>query len=369
MALGDRLDRFQRRHGWLGFPVAVLYKCLDDRATYLAANVTYYVLVSLFPLSLLFVSAAGFFLEGHPEIRSKLITSAAQLLPGIGTQIRRVLTGFKGNAVALAVGAAGTLYGGLGATTSAQCAFNQVYGVPRFRQPNPLVTRVRGLGLLVLIGLFILASTGLGVAAATTNDLSARYGPLPRAGVYVVTFLMDVALFSGAFQLLTAADLRFRNVLAGGVIAAGTWELLQTLGARYIAHLIAHDTAVYGAFGVVVGTIVWIYLEALALMIAAEVNVVHERRLWPRALWGQYVDGVDFTDADRRCYRLYLEAWRFKGSQQVDMEGPPPRQPGARNPRRTAQVRPARRRRRRGRGRPHLTPLGDRPEGGPAERG
>lgn len=323
MVLGDRLDRLQRRHGWLGFPVAVLYKCLDDRATYLAANVTYYVLVSLLPLSLLFVSVAGFFLDGHPKVRSELITAAARDLPGIGFQIRKVLTGFKGNAIALAVGAAGTLYGALGATTSAQCAFNQVYGIPRFEQPNPIVTRVRGLGLLVLLGVFILASTGLGVAAATANGLSARVGPAARAGVYVATFLIDVALFSGAFVLLTACKLFFRDVLAGGVIAAATWELLQTLGARYIAHLISHETALYGTFGVVVAAIAWIYLEALALMVAAEVNVVRERRLWPRALWGQYVDGVDFTDGDRGCYRMYLEAWRFKGSQRVDMEGPP----------------------------------------------
>ena len=335
VAVGNRLDRFQRRHGWLGFPVAVLYKCLDDRATYLAANVTYYVLVSLFPLSLLFVSAAGFFLDGHPKVRSELVTAAARDLPGIGPQIRKALTAFSGSTVALAVGAAGTLYGALGATTSAQCAFNQIYGIPRFEQPNPIVTRVRGLGLLVLLGVFILASTGLAVAAATASGPSSRYGPVPRAGVYIVTFVVDLVLFSGAFKLLTASDLRFRDVLAGGVIAAGAWELLQTLGARYIAHLIGHETAVYGTFGVVVAAIAWIYLEALALMVAAEVNVVRERRLWPRALWGQYVDGVDFTDGDRGCYRMYLQAWRFKGSQRVDMEGPPPRSPGAGRPGRT----------------------------------
>ncbi len=325
----DRLDRFQRRHRWVGFPLTVLYKCLDDRATYLAANVTYYILVSLFPLSLLFLSAAGFFLDGHPSVRAQLISTAVRDLPGIGSQLRTSLKGFTGSGVALGVGAAGTLYGGLGATTSVQCAFNQIYGIMRQDQPNPIVTRLRGLGLLLLLGVFILASTGLAVAAATANGLSARYGTGVHLAVYGVTFAVDVALFSGGFQLLTAGELRFRNVLVGGVIAAVVWELLQTLGAPYIAHLIGHETALYGAFGVVVTAIAWIYLEALALMVSAEVNVVRERRLWPRALMGQFVDGVDFTDGDRACYRIYVEAWRFKHSETVEVDGPPPRRPGA----------------------------------------
>lgn len=342
MSIVGRLDRFQRRHWLVGFPLTVLYKCLDDRATYLAANLTYYVLVSLFPLSLLFLSAAGFFLDGHPSLRAQLISTAVKDLPGIGSQLRASLKGFTGSGVVLGVGAAGTLYGGLGATTSAQCAFNQIYGIMRQDQPNPIVTRLRGLGLLSLLGAFVLASTGLAVVAATANGLSVRYGTGVHVAVYSVTFLVDVALFSAGFRLLTACELHFRDVLAGGVIAAVVWELLQTLGARYIAHLVGHETAVYGTFGVVVAAIAWIYLEALALMVAAEVNVVRERRLWPRALMGQFVDGVDFTDGDRACYCMYVEAWRFKHSQTLDVGGPPPRRASVARNDRAAAVSPRR---------------------------
>lgn len=325
MAVVDRLDRFQRRHWWVGFPLTVFYKSMDDRATYLAATLTYYALVSLFPLLLMFVSVAGFVLDGHPSLRARLISTAVQGLPGIGSQLRSSLGQFRGSGVALGIGLAGTLYGGLGATTSAQCAFNQIYGVMRQDQPNPIVTRVRGLGLLVLLGVFILVSTGIGVAAATGNSLSSRFGLGVHIAAFGVTFLVDVALFSVAFQLLTAREMRFRNVVAGGVISAVAWELLQTLGARYIAHFLGHETALYGAFGAVLAAIAWIYLEALALMVAAEVNVVGEDRLWPRALMGQFVDGADFSDGDRACYRMYVEAWRFKHSQLVEVVGPPPR--------------------------------------------
>src|SRR3712207_8946604 len=45
-----RSDRFQRRHPAAGFPLAVVYKFVDDQGTYLAALITYYGFLSLFPL-------------------------------------------------------------------------------------------------------------------------------------------------------------------------------------------------------------------------------------------------------------------------------------------------------------------------------
>jgi hypothetical protein len=63
------LDRFQRRHTWLGFPVAVVYKFIDDQGGYLASLITYYGFLSLFPLMLLLVSVLGYTLEGDCSAR------------------------------------------------------------------------------------------------------------------------------------------------------------------------------------------------------------------------------------------------------------------------------------------------------------
>jgi membrane protein len=52
MTMPQRIDRFQRRHPVLEFPLAVLYKYVDDSGAYLAAIIAYYGIVSLFPLLL-----------------------------------------------------------------------------------------------------------------------------------------------------------------------------------------------------------------------------------------------------------------------------------------------------------------------------
>ena len=63
------LDRLQRGHIALAFPVAVLKKFGDDRASRLAALIAYYAFFSLFPLLLAFVSILGFVLDNDPQLR------------------------------------------------------------------------------------------------------------------------------------------------------------------------------------------------------------------------------------------------------------------------------------------------------------
>ncbi|MHB1930309.1 MAG: YihY/virulence factor BrkB family protein [Acidimicrobiales bacterium] len=215
------------------------------------------------------------------------------------------------------VGVIGVLYGALGATQAAQTAFNQVYGVPRFRQPDPIRSRLRGLGLLLLLGTAVAVSTGITAVVSTANGLSSQLGTGAMVGSYAVTFLINCALFSFAYRLLTALDLRLRDVLTGGILAGAAWELLQTLGARYIAHELSRSTALYGAFGVVVATLAWIYLEALALTLAAEVNVVRSLHLYPRALAGQWVGYFEPTPADEAAYRLYVSSQQFKPIEEI----------------------------------------------------
>jgi YihY family inner membrane protein len=308
-----RLDRFQRRHTWLGLPLAVIYKFFDDRGPYLAALITYYAFVSLFPLLLLSFSVLGFVLQGHVGLRHDLEQEALKKLPGIGPHLK--IETFHGSGVGLAIGVIGTLYGGLGAMQAAQASFNQIYGVPRNEQPNPIKSRIRSLGLLALLGSGVLLSTAIAAALSTANGLSRQLAPAVQVGGYILNYAIDFALFSAAFQLLTARDLRLRQVMRGGLIAAGLYMLLQIFGTSYVSHR-AH-ASVYAGFAVVLATLVWMYLQSLILVLAAEINIVHDRVLWPRALLTPFTDNVELTAADRRVYAMYAAAQRFKGFEQV----------------------------------------------------
>ena len=311
-----RLDRFQRRHTWLGMPLGVIYKFFDDRGPYLAALITYYSFVSLFPLLLLAFSVAGFVLQGHPELRHDLEQTARQRIPGIGPHLS--IETFHGSGVALAVGIIGTLYACMGAMQASQASFNTIYGVPRNEQPNPFKSRIRSLGLIALLGTGILLSTGIAALLTTANDLSRQLGPLIQVGGYVLNYVVNFVLFSAAFQLLTARELRWRQVMRGGLIAAGLYMLLQIFGSSFVSR--TARASLYQVFAVVIATLIWMYLQSLILILAAEINVVHERRLWPRSLLTPFTDNVELTAADRRAYEMYAAAQRFKGFERVTAE-------------------------------------------------
>ena len=74
MSVSRHLDRFQRRHRWAGLPLAVLYKFVDDQGNYLAALLTYYGFLSMFPLLLLAATVLGFTLHGTPTCSSRSST-------------------------------------------------------------------------------------------------------------------------------------------------------------------------------------------------------------------------------------------------------------------------------------------------------
>ena len=328
----NRLDRYQRRHNWLGLPLGVIYKFFDDRGTYLAALVTYYAFVSLFPLLLLFYSVLGFVLQGDEHLRTSIEHSVLRNFPVIGEKLSMSLAGFKGSGIALAIGVLGTLYGGLGAMQAAQAGFNQIYGVPRNKQPNPIKSRVRSIGLVGLLGSGVLVSTAITVILATANGLSHGLAPAVYIAGYAVGFVVNVALFSAAFLLLTALDLRFRQVLTGGIVAAGAWMLVQAFGSSYISHVFKHSDHLYGVFAVVLTALAWLFLQSIILMLSAEINVVLHHRLWPRSLLTPFTDNVVLTAADRRAYELYAKTQRFKGFETVTTEFDPPTPPTTASP-------------------------------------
>src|SRR6202161_3760500 len=89
VAVAERLDGFQRNHRWAGFPLAVVYKYFDDFGSYLAALLTYYGFVSLFPMLLLLSTILGFVLSGDQSLQHEVLSSALHQFPVIGGDLAR----------------------------------------------------------------------------------------------------------------------------------------------------------------------------------------------------------------------------------------------------------------------------------------
>jgi len=315
----DSLDAYQRRHSWLGFPLAVVYKFGDDQGPYLTALIAYYGFLSVFPLLLLMTTILGFVLQGDPGLQAKLVNSTVAELPILGPQLRENVHALRGNGVGLAVGIIGTLYGALGAAGATQNAFNRIWAVPRNERPNPIKLRLRSLVLLLVLGVGVLVTTGLSGMTTGGGAFGATVGPWLSVAAIPLTTVTNIVLFMLAFRVLTSGEVPSRCLRVGAVVAGIGWQLVQALGTFYVARTLKGAPEAYGVFGLVLGLIAWIYLLAVVVVLAAEINVVSQRRLWPRALLTPFTDSVELTPADERAYTAYAESERHKGFEVVDV--------------------------------------------------
>jgi YihY family inner membrane protein len=279
-----RADAIQHDRPVLAFPLAVLKKFGDDRASQLAALIAYYGFFSLFPLLLVFATVVAFVLDGDPDLQQRLIDSVLDQFPVVGTEIGRIINEsvnqLSGSPVALTVGIVGALWTGTAVVAAAQQAMDDIWDVPRADRPGLLGRTVRAFLLLFVFAASMVLSTFL-----TGTGTETGWGLIAVRAISIVGLLLvSVAVFAFAFRVLTVASISWRQVLPGAIVAAVGWTVLLLVGRWIVDRQIGQASAIYGLFATVIGLLAWIYLAAQLFMLAGEVNVVWTRRLWPRSL-------------------------------------------------------------------------------------
>lgn len=275
-----RADAIQRRRPALAFPIAVAEKYGDDRGGQLAALIAYYGFFSLFPLLLAFATIAAIVVRDDADLQRRLLDSALRQFPVVGTRIGESIRQLSGSPAALVVGLIGALWSGSAVVTAAQHAMNEVWDVPRVDRPALWRRSLRALALLAVFAVAIVVSAVLAGVGGGSG-----FGSLALRGLATgLLLVVSVALFAFAFRVLTVAPVRWRDVGPGAVVAAVAWTLLLFLGSWLVDRQIRNASQAYGFFAIVLGLLTWIYLAAQVLVVAAEVNVVRAKRLWPRSL-------------------------------------------------------------------------------------
>ncbi len=98
------------------------------------------------------------------------------------------------------------------------------------------------------------------------------------------------------------------------IVGALLWQILQHVGGYYVDHVVRHAKQTSGLFAFVLGLLAWLYLGAQVTLIAAEINVVRARRLWPRSFFQD-----PLLDADRRALTATAEVQERIDEQNVEV--------------------------------------------------
>lgn len=305
----DRFDAFQRRHPVLGYPLGVVYKFVDDQGAYLAALITYYGFLSIFPLLLLLQSVLGFIVHGNPRLHQQILDSVLTRIPVLGNSLQNAkLSTLTGSVSAIVVGALVAIYGGLGVAQAMQHASNTCWAVPRNHRPNPILMRLRSAAVLMFLGSALIA----------VGYLPTLWAPL-SGWSWLINIVFGTGVFLLLMKMTTARGQGWGRLVPGAFFVTLVWELFILNSKQFTAVFGARSSDNYGTYGGTLTLLFASYLLSLAFVIGTEINVVLRKHLYPRSLMTQFTDDVDLTLADQEAYAGQARMQQFKGYEHIDV--------------------------------------------------
>jgi membrane protein len=266
--------------GWstIRWSLIIIYNDIYDEHLFVfAAGLSYYFVLSLFPLLVSMASLLGYI--PIPHLFEGLLSLMSRLVPGDGMSLVRNIVSDVVNHKHphfLTFGLAFTIWTASSGFAAIIDGLNVVY---RVRETRPVwKTRPIALGLTLLAGSLLLIAVGLmvegtyfGVWAVGRFDLNpasfAAWRYL-RGGIATVFAVLAVELL---YHYGLDLKRRFRDSLPGAIVAVITWIGLSYMLGLYFRHFDTLDKT-YGPLGAAIGLYLWFYLSGFAVLLGGEIN-------------------------------------------------------------------------------------------------
>ncbi len=268
--------------GWRSIAKRAAKDIKRDRVTLVAAGMSYYLFLAIFPAIIAAVGILGLLDVGQGVI-DDVGDSVAETMPGGAGQLLtdaiRAANEPSENAslIAAIVGIAVALWSASSGMVALQAGLDVAYDIERERK----FLKARGVALLLI------------VATGALGGVPSPFFTLGESTIFVVlgwilTIVAVVLLFSLYYYLGPNRDSpHWRWVTPGGLVGAALW-IVASLGFFFYVENFSSYGETYGALAGVVVLILWLYLSSLSILIGAEVNAEAERQSEPTSSGGRH---------------------------------------------------------------------------------
>ncbi|MEO9325409.1 YihY/virulence factor BrkB family protein [Nocardioides sp. C4-1] len=256
-----------------------------DQCTDLAAALTYYAVLALFPAAIALTSLLGLVGQGTSAVDEVLDIlarlGAGGVVESIGPTLRD-LSSSQAAGPALVIGLLGALWSASGYVGAFGRAMNRIYekdeGRPiwKLRPVMLLLTTV----LVVLVAAVLAALVLTGPAAQAVGDAIGLGGTAVMVwGIVKWPVLLGVVVLIVALLYYFTPNVKppaFRWLSVGAVLAIAVWVLASVAFGFYVANFSSYDKT-YGALAGVVVFLLWLWITNLALLFGGELDAELER--------------------------------------------------------------------------------------------
>jgi len=245
-----------------------------------AAQLSYYFLLALFPLLLFLMSLLGYFAQAGSDLRNKLLTYLATVMPySAVTLVRTTLDEISQSAGGgkLSLGLLAALWAASNGMGAISDTLNVAYGVKE-RRPWWKV-RLVSIGLTIMLSILIVGALAIVLYGGRIGDaVAAHFG---FSNVFTIAWKILQFPIALVFILLTfdliyyfAPDDRHygRKWWNLGAITAVVLWLLVSFCFRLYLHFFNSYSVTYGSLGALIVLMLWFYFTGLAILIGGEIN-------------------------------------------------------------------------------------------------
>ena len=257
----------------------------DDQCTDLAAALTYYAVLSLFPAVLAMVSLVGIVGQG-PRATDALLKIVADIgQPSVVEAVRGPLQSISrstGAGLTLVLGLLTALWSASGYVGAFGRAMNRIYEIGEGRpfwklRPLQVVITLIAVVLVALVALSLVVTGPLAQAVGSAigmGSTAVTVWNIAKWPVLVAVVVLIVAILYYATP--NVKQPRFRWISTGAAVAILVWVVASAAFGFYVANFSSYNKT-YGTLAGVIVFLLWLWITNLALLFGAEVDAEMER--------------------------------------------------------------------------------------------
>ncbi len=249
----------------------------------LAASLSFFTLLSFFPMIGLLLYAVGLFASQDIAWFEFVAIFIKGFLPGVGIDLASELQHASGEGIVGWIGLLAFIWFSGLVFYEVDYAVNVVFGTARTR--NPLISTIMSVAALSFVELLMVLSYGITQAMDVLVSNAPSMGGIDVISIaahgfllgYVLPFASVFATVTCLYRYLPKNRPTWRQAAAGGLVLTLLWEIAKHLFSSYVGGLTTYYNRMYGSLLFIVIFLLWVYYSAVLFLYSAA--VVHRLQI------------------------------------------------------------------------------------------
>ncbi|HEY1645389.1 MAG TPA: YhjD/YihY/BrkB family envelope integrity protein [Candidatus Saccharimonadales bacterium] len=240
-----------------------------------SAVLTYYGFIALFPLALFSMTILNLLLPKHSQLSEHFFKALSQVIPSLGNQFFHNLNYNRSIGIWMATELVLVLVGSTALINELRLTLNQIW-----HKKLPLLSKWQALKtnslLLLLMGLSVLTMVGV-----IYGDLFVFHGSWLSIASLIAACLLNGLWWLAIFRVAIIKSIPMSNFWPAAIVTGIVLQLMARFGGFILSYELKHLSSLYGSSALILGILIWIYIQVHLIFIISEINLIRLRRASP----------------------------------------------------------------------------------------